>query len=191
MTLMSIIQALALEFLWDLVRSADRAWTWNAVLVWLQIVTTMLGIVQIWLFYTSVAMRFRWVPRVRDLVLPFLIGILEFTLIDLTGTASLPLWFLTLATVFAVAAWDAQSVFVTARKDPDNSDYFRDIVPAAATDFIPLVLVVLGLLLFGIAIMLVGSTGWLALCGLSFAAGTLAYRIELARRWWNASMRER
>ena len=197
MTLMSIIQALALEFLWDLVRTAERAWTWSAVLVWLQIITTMLGILQVWLFYMSVAMRFRWVPRVRDLLLPFLIGVLEFTLIDLTGTTQMPLWFVTLTSVFAVAAWDAQNVFVTARKDLDNSEYFNNIPPAGMSDFVPLIAVELGLLLFAVALFFAGSapvTGnvpWLALCGLVFASGILVHRIDLSRRFWNASMQQR
>jgi hypothetical protein len=33
LTLMSIIQALALEFLWEYVREAPRAFTWDTVLV--------------------------------------------------------------------------------------------------------------------------------------------------------------
>ena len=87
LTLMSIIQALALEFLWDVVRVTPREFTWDAVLDWLQIAANMLGILQLWLFYTSAAMRFRWVPTTQDLLFPFVIGILEFTLIDLTSGA--------------------------------------------------------------------------------------------------------
>jgi len=62
LTLMSIIQALALEFLWDDVRVAERALRWDAVSTWLQIVADMLGIVQVWLLYTTATMRVRWTP---------------------------------------------------------------------------------------------------------------------------------
>ena len=71
----------------------------------------------------------------RDLIMPFLIGILEFILIDLTGPYNRGLWFLTLAAVYMLASWDAQSVFSRARQDPttpSSSDAF--VLPAASTD---------------------------------------------------------
>ena len=85
LTLMSIIQALALEFLWDDVRVAERALRWDAVSTWLQIVADMLGIVQVWLIYTSATMRVRWTPSMRvnfqefDQVLtqPVIVGMLH------------------------------------------------------------------------------------------------------------------
>ncbi len=132
LTLMSIIQALALEFLWDDVRVAERALRWDAVSTWLQIVANMLAIVQVWLIYTSATMRVRWTPSMRDLLIPFLIGILEFILIDVTGPDHRGLWFLTLASVYIVASWDAQSVFSRARLDPDNVRVLQAFQPGAA-----------------------------------------------------------
>ena len=136
LTLMSIIQALALEFLWEYVREAPRAFTWDAVLVWLQIAANMLGILQLWVFYTSAAMRFRWTPTTQDLLMPFLIGTLEFMLIDLTGRAHLALWLWTLALIYAVAAWDSQLVMLRARKDPDNSGFFASVSPAGIAELV-------------------------------------------------------
>jgi len=188
LTLMSIIQALALEFLWDFVRNAERAWTWTAVLVWVQIIANLLGILQVWLFYTTVAMRFRWVPTSSDLMLPFLIGILEFTMIDLTGSAHLALWFWTLAIVYAVASWDAQNVMVRARKDPDNSEFFAHVPRARMRDLMAPVAVVAGLAAFGVAEYLNDENPWLTLAGLLFAAATLTYQIVMGRRYWNRSM---
>ena len=131
LTLMSIIQALALEFLWDDVRVAERALRWDAVSTWFQIFADMLAIMQVWLLYTSATMRVRWTPSMRDLMIPFLIGILEFLLIDVTGPNHRGLWFLTLAAVYTVASWDAQSVFSRARLDPDNAEFFRGFTPRA------------------------------------------------------------
>jgi len=190
LTLMSIIQALALEFLWDVVRTAERAFTWDAVLVWVQIAANMLGILQVWLFYTGVAMRFRWVPTSSDLMLPFLLGILEFTMIDLTGTGHLSLWFWTLASVYTIAAWDAQKVMVRARKDTDNDEFFRHVQPAGLRELIPPVAVVIGLVIFGCAVYVTNENRLLSLAGLLFAAGTLAFQIAMGRRYWIRSMQE-
>jgi hypothetical protein len=188
LTLMSIIQALALEFLWGVARSAPKEWSADAALVWLQIVTNLLGILQVWMFYTSVALRFRWVPATRDLLLPFLIGILEFTLVDLTGGDHLALWFFTLATVYTVATWDAHNVFARARLDADNAEYFTTIAPAQRRDFMHSALIVTGLLLLGAAILVFGAALPLAFAGLLFAAAALVYQLELGRRFWNRTM---
>jgi hypothetical protein len=190
LTLMSIIQALGLEFLWDSIRVAERTLTWAAVLVWIQITANMLGILQVWLFYVSVAMRFRWVPTSNDLLLPFLIGVLEFTMIDLTGSAHLPLWFATLASVYAIAAWDAQNVMARARRDGDNEEFFRHLRPAVMRDFAGPAAVVAGLALFGSAIYFTDENHWLALAGLLFAVSTLAFQIVLGRTYWKRSMQE-
>ena len=190
LTLMSIIQALALEFLWDSVRVAERTLTWAAVLVWMQITANMLGILQVWLFYVSVAMRFRWVPTPNDLMLPFLIGILQFTMIDLTGSAHVALWFWTLASVYTIAAWDAQNVMARARRDGDNEEFFRHLRPAALRDLAGPIAVVSGLVLFGIAIYFNNENHWLALAGLLYAASTLAFQIVLGRTYWKRSMQD-
>lgn len=188
LTLMSIIQALALEFLWDVVRTSERTLSWAAVLVWLQILANMLGILQVWLFYSGVAMRFRWVPTPSDLLLPFLIGVLEFTMIDLTGSAHRPLWFWTLASVYAVASLDAQNIMVRARNDLDNSEFFARIPRAGWRELLGSVAVVVGLAAFGVAINFSQDIHWMPLAGLTFAVFVLAYQIELGRRYWNRSM---
>jgi hypothetical protein len=185
---MSIIQALALEFLWDDVRVAERALRWDAVSTWLQIVVDMLGIVQVWLIYTSATMRVRWTPSMRDLLIPFLIGILEFILIDLTGPDYRGLWFLTLAAVYVVASWDAQSVFSRARADPDNVDFFRRFRPPGRFDRYESVVIIGTLIGFGLVAEFVDDPPGMVLTGLLFSCAVLIYRMELARRFWDRSM---
>lgn len=53
LTLLSIVQALALELMWShLAENAYLyAWTPVAVLGWLQLATTLLGVLLIWLIY--------------------------------------------------------------------------------------------------------------------------------------------
>jgi hypothetical protein len=188
LTLMSIIQALALEFLWDDVRVAERALRWDAVSTWLQIVADMLGIVQVWLLYTTATMRVRWTPSMRDLVIPFLIGILEFILIDLTGPTNRGLWFLTLASVYVVASWDAQNVFGRARLDPDNIEFFSRFTPTNWFDRFESTFVIGGLIGFGLYCQFVGDPPGIVLAGLTFACAMLLYRMEVSRRYWERSM---
>jgi len=128
LTLMSIIQALALEFLWEVVRVTPRVFTWDAVLEWLQITATMFGILQLWMFYTSAAMRFRWTPTTQDLLFPFLIGILEFALIDLTGT-HLALWFWMLA----VLSLSVLAGFAVTRVGSGRAPWVLAVVASAAS----------------------------------------------------------
>ncbi len=187
LTLMSIIQALALEFLWDLVRTTERALDFDTVMTWVQIVANMLGIVQVWLLYTSATMRIRWTPSIRDLVIPFLIGILEFTWIDLTGPDHVPLWLWTFASVYLVAWWDAQSVFSRARQDPANAEFFTQFRAAGRMDLLEGFAVVGALIVLGLAILSSGAR-WLVVAGVLFTCAILVYRTDLARRYWDRSM---
>ena len=80
LTLLSIIQALALELLWSRLTASEHLWRfdWVALLGWLQMSAVLLGIIEIWLMYTSLVLRLRWTPSTRDSVIPFVIGLLEF-----------------------------------------------------------------------------------------------------------------
>jgi hypothetical protein len=190
MTLLSIIQALALEFLWDQIHDSAYLWTfgWPALLGWLQLVAAMLGILQIWLFNTSVAMRFRWTPYARDLMLPFAIGVLEFTMIDLTGTKYLAWWLVDLAVVYTLAAWIGYDVLERARRDPDNHEYFSVFERTRLADLVTPVGTVTVLLLFGVAVYFFPAEKSLALAAIGFAVVCVAYRVVEGRRYWNFSM---
>lgn len=85
LTLTSIIQALALEVLWSNVTSKAHLWdfTHAAVISWLQVMVVFQSIVLVWLFYAHLVLRFRWVPEIRDSVVPFLFGLGEFTLAEM------------------------------------------------------------------------------------------------------------
>ena len=94
LTLLSIVQALALELLWAHLHEADYLFqlSWIAVLSWVQVIATLLGVVLIWVVYASNVMRFRWVPTTSDSVYPFLIGLIEFMLIDTLGPDEIGQW---------------------------------------------------------------------------------------------------
>ena len=104
LTLLSIMQALALELLWSHVLETNYLFepTLVAIVSWIQIVTTFLGLVLIWVVYASNAMRFRWVPVTTDSVYPFVIGLIEFMLVKSLGTGETGQWLILMALTFGM-----------------------------------------------------------------------------------------
>ena len=64
LTLLSIVQALALEFLWGYFKETPDLLdvSWVNMLVWVQLTATLIGLVLIWIVYASHVIRLRWVP---------------------------------------------------------------------------------------------------------------------------------
>ncbi|MDA1077373.1 MAG: hypothetical protein O3A63_21900 [Proteobacteria bacterium] len=167
LTLLSILQALALELLWAHVREHDYLTepTWTAFIAWVQIGTTLLGVLLIWVLYTSMVMRFRWVPSTSDSLYPFLIGILEFVMIAALGPESLGYWFATLGVLFGITTAAMQMVLRRARLDGENDEWFASIAPATLRDFYPSASAVVVLVGFGTALGVTGHRGIFALGG--------------------------
>ena len=90
LTLTSIIQALALEVLWSSIASREDLWAANesSFIVWLQIAAVFQAIVLVWVYYTHMVMRLRWIPQLQDSIIPFAFGVGEFTLATLLGPES-------------------------------------------------------------------------------------------------------
>lgn len=190
LTLLSIIQALALELLW--VHITDEAMlltlSWVSFLSWLQIAVTLLGIMLIWLLYSSMTMRFSWVPTPGDSLVPFGIGILEFTLIASLGLGYLMQWFLILAAIFAGMTASLQSIMRRARRDQENNAFFSKVAPATRRDFYPSIAVVSVLSLLGITLGVTGDQSLLALVSLLVAGGIHLRQVYLNQVRWRAAM---
>ena len=184
LTLLSIVQALALELLWSHVREAAYLFemTWTAMLTWIQIGTSFLGIVVIWLVYASTAMRFRWVPTTGDSVYPFVIGLLEFILVETLAPEYMGLWFGCLAIIFGLMTWISHRTMRRARHDGDNEEFFADLAPATARDFLPAFVIVFVLVLAGTYLAITGDRGIVALVAVLIAfAGLVRQLIFVAR----------
>lgn len=190
LTLLSIIQALALELLWAHVRAepALLLLDWTAVLSWLQIVVTLMGIILIWLLYSSITMRFTWTPTPGDSVIPFGIGILQFTLIASLGTDRLPVWFILLALLFAIMPATLQSIFRRARNEKENSSFFSGMPPATLRDFVPAMLLASLLASLGVLLEITGNQTFLALISLLIAAAAHGYQMYLSSTRWKKAM---
>lgn len=190
LTLLSIIQALALELTWEHISDQPQLFeaTWTATLAWIQVVTTLLGILLIWLLYSTMVMRFRWVPSTSDTLFPFAIGLIEFTLIAMLGPEHYMGWFLVLALLFAITHWSIQRIMVQARMDDENAAFFSKVSPAILRDFMPTIATCTALAGFGIALGLTGHQGIFALIALLLAAVAIIFQIHLNARYWRQAM---
>ncbi len=192
LTLLSIVQALALELLWSYVRESDYLFdmTWSALLTWIQIGSSFFGIVLIWIVYASTAMRFRWVPSTSDSVYPFIIGILEFILIEMLAPAYMGWWFICLAIIFGLMTWVTHMKMRRARLDGENDEFFTKFEPATMRDFYPVFTIISILFLAGVYLGISGDRGIVALAAVSVAIAGLVRQFFAAARFWELSVSE-
>jgi hypothetical protein len=189
-TVLSMIQALALELYWSKIGDSDYLWLggWNAAIGWLQLAIVFLGIVLIWLLYVSSVLRFSWVPAMEDTVIPFFIGLLEFAMIDLIGPETLGPWFLVLAAIFAVSTGANHMVMRRARRDPANAYFFEKVAPARWRDYTTTIVVIAILALLGVTIWWSGPFQGLSIAALLFAFAALGNQLRQTHRYWMHSL---
>ncbi len=192
LTLLSMVQAIALELIWSKVREADYLWLggWAAGIGWAQVVVMGLGILQIWLFQVNLVLRFEWVPSTQDSILPFVIGAIEFTLIDLIGPARVAEWLFLFGVVFGVSLWTSHSVFVRARLDASNDAFFSRVMRATWRDFLPGMIAIATIWLFALFIHVLGDQSLLAFVSVLVTGALIGYQIDITRRFWDRSMHE-
>ena len=132
LTLLSIVQALALEFLWTHLRERTDLYevSWTALFGWLQIGASLNGIILIWLTYVGLTMRFRWTPSTADSVMPFFVGLVEFFMIDMLGPGKMGPWLMLMAMIFSTMIVLSYHVMRRARRDPSNDEFFALFSPA-------------------------------------------------------------
>ena len=190
LTLLSIVQALALELLWSHLRETAYLFepSWITAISWLQIVATFLGLVLIWVVYASNVMRFRWVPATSDSVYPFLVGLMEFMLIESLGPDEIGLWFLFLALIFGMMIWVGHANMRRARRDTDNESFFSSFEPAVLRDFYPQIIIVCALVSGGAYLLISGDQGLLAMLALLATNGFLGWQFYTAALFWERSV---
>ncbi len=190
LTLLSIVQAVALEKLWEQSRLRPDLFdaSWMTLVSWLQLAATLFVIIFIWLSYVGLVMRFRFTPVLSDLILPFLVGLLEFLLIEMTHPGRLGAWFIVLAVISAIVSYIRHALFRRARRDPENREFF-DVVPAAtwrdhSARIIPTVLCAF----IGAWLWISGNQGWPALLAILLVLIGIASQMQIAARYWRLSM---
>jgi len=192
LTLLSIVQALALELLWSQATTSPYLFSGDpaAWLTWIQTATSFLGIIVIWLVYASTAMRFRWVPSTSDSIYPFIIGVLEFILIEMHTPERVGLWFVCMALIYALMSWVSHTKLRRARLDGENDEFFSRYAPATLRDFYPLFGIVAFLLSAGAYLQISGDRGGVATGAALCTCGILLWQMNVTARFWEMSVAE-
>lgn len=192
LTLLSIVQAIALELLWAYISESDFLFelTLVAIIAWAKIAATVLGNVLIWTVYASNVMRFRWVPTMSDSVYPFVIGLLEFMTIEFLHPDYTGEWLLLMGVVFALMVFVSHATLKSARADKDNAAFFAQSNPAALKDFYPHIAAISFLLISGVVLLLTKPAGPLALILIVLTNITLLWQFWLNKLFWDQSMAE-
>jgi len=192
LTLLSIIQAVALELLWEHLHDAPYLFTfsWVAIIAWAQIAATLLGMILIWVVYAGNAMRFRWVPSTGDSVYPFFIGLTEFLLIETCDPEQVGLWLILMAVIFAAMVWVSHNTMRRARLDGSNDSYFQHSKPAELRDFVPHIVVISSILVAGLYMHFIGNVSIVAFIIVLATLLMLAWQYYLSAKFWEISIAE-
>ncbi|MBL4572821.1 MAG: hypothetical protein JKY86_07085 [Gammaproteobacteria bacterium] len=190
LTLISIIQALALELMWSKIVESEWLWDFDvqAIIGWGMILGAFLGILQVWVMYSTMVMGFVWQPYLRDSIIPFILGIQQFMLIALIGEEFNTLWLYVLGSIFITGNWVSHSSFRRARQDSENDEFFGKTNPATLRDFWPVMTIVTLLVAFGIVIDVTQNQTWLPVVAIVFANAILIFQTFMFRRMWRSIM---
>lgn len=190
LTLLSIVQAIALETLWDYASHRAELFevTRAAALGWVQVSVCFFIIILIWLFYVGVVMRFRWTPTVPDLILPFFVGLIQLLLISVTARGEVGAWFLVIALITTTLHLLSHSLFRRARRDVENEEFFRYISPATWRTHAPNILFTMMTVLVGSWLWFTGDTGPTALLASALVLVVIGFEIRTVANFWRTSM---
>lgn len=123
LTLMSIMQALTLEVPRSSASGSAHLWQPGAARIagWLQVIAVIETILLVCVYYAHLVMRLRWIPTMRDSVIPFGFGIGEFVVAEMLAPERLALWFAAVAALGLLGGLNVQigaggtwAVFATA-----------------------------------------------------------------------------
>ena len=190
LTLISIIQALALVLLWSKISDSDFLWNFDikALVGWGMLSVALMGILQIWVMYSTIVIGFTWRPSLRDSVLPFVIGIQQFMMISTISPTFNVMWLYVLASIFLVGNGVAHITYKRARADTNNDFFFKCRDPATFKNFAGPFLIISMLVGLGMLSTVLDDPNWLVLTAIVFANGALAMQIILSRALWAAIM---
>jgi hypothetical protein len=190
LTLLSIVQALALDFLWDHTRHRTDLFELSVTVLpgWLQIAATLNLIVLIWLTYAGMLMRFRWTPTTMDSIFPFLVGLIQFLMIEIMGDEYFALWIMFVGVTYAVLIYIDHYAMKRARQDEANHEFFDRYAPATIKDFVPPIIMFWTLFLSGLLIRITDYSGWFNVAILVVVFIALGYETHKMAEYWKNSM---
>ena len=121
-------------------------------------------------------------------LVPFLIGALEFAMVDTLDPQLLGPWMLLLCAVFVLAIFTSHKTMRRARREPENAYFFDSVGPATWRDFRGSAIILGVLAMFGIVLTITGFNPYLALAALLAAITSLGLQYFQARKYWMHSL---
>lgn len=127
LTLVSIIQSLALGYLLSSLKDSQQFWTLNSesLIAWLQIAAMCQIIFLIWHEYVVGVISFQWVLGISDSIIPFGFGISQFALISFINPSTLYLWLYSMGVLNGIALFAYKNMYRKAKRDTDNEEVLK------------------------------------------------------------------
>ena len=190
LTLLGIMQAFALELLWSFIVETPYlfALTWQALLSWLQVSITLMGTILVWVSYATNVTRFVWVPTMQEFVMPFAVGLIQFSIIQMLTVQLIGLWMVLVAVLILTINWLAPSTMRKARLDGDNGEFFAGTTTASWRDFQLAIGSIIMLLAFGVYEWVYAPFIAATLAILLITLATLLVQFRLMAVWWSRSV---
>ncbi len=92
-------------------------------------------------------------------------------------------WFFCLALIFGLMTWINHMTMRRARLDGENDEFFANLAPATARDFLPAFVIVFILVLAGTYLAVTADRGIFALVAVLIAFGGLVRQLIVAARF--------
>lgn len=185
LTVLGIVQALALELLWE--GRPERLLAWRAIDAaatgWILHGTLFLGVVLVWVQFAVTVMRITWTPSLFDLVVPFVIGVMEFTLVATMVPEAVHWWFMGMAAVSVVTASVNFSIFARALTEAG-----RVLEAGSQRGYAPILIGSVALLIFAGWSRIAGPASAVPQVGASVAAVMLIVQLGVFRHFWNVDL---
>ena len=190
LTLLGIMQAFALELLWSFIVETPYlfALTWQALLSWLQVSITLIGTILVWVSYATNVTRVLWVPTMQEFVMPFAVGLIQFSIIQMLTVQLIGPWMVLVAVLILTINWIAHSTMRKARLDGDNSEFFTGTTTADWRDFQLAIGSIALLLVYGIYEWVFAPFNAATLSILLITLGLLLVQFRLMAVWWSRSV---
>ena len=191
LTLLSIVQAIALEELWGQLQASTYLYeaTWLALLGGLQMGLSLLTIILIWLLYVGLVLHVRFTPTALDAVLPFFIGLIQFLLVAMATPETLGQWTIVFAMLLGIVNYINHKTMRRARQEAHN-DFFKNVSPATTRNFLNRGFFIVTFLLAGIWLYISGDHSWIALTVLLVILGRLSYIFKVVSSVWRVTGEE-
>jgi len=192
LTLLSIVQAIALESFWSNILDLNLTLspTLLNVTAWLLCIVTLLTIILIWLMTVTSVMRFEWTPSVTDLTQPFFVGLGQLLLIEAMSPERISGWFGVMAVFYLFVYFASQGAYRRARRDSSNTQFFATLEPATWRDHLPNVLYIALLAAWAYWLYLSPGLGWVSTIALLTSTAVCAGQLYVLRLFWRRSMGE-